>query len=157
MRVLALLLTAVLAGACATTQKNKEDTEVYLIDIVTKHCKVPELKAYFKFDSARVDRTNHRSLDALATCLIEGPLSKADIELVGHADPIGPNKYNDELSLKRAKEVARYLSGRGVSDVRIRVRAAGEDDRANDHRLARRVDIKLIDCTVDPSKKCAED
>lgn len=156
MRFASILLVGILAGACATTQK-PEDTDVYLIDIVTKHCKVPELKAYFKFDSARVDRTNHNSLDALAQCLIEGPLSQADIELVGHADPIGPNQYNDDLSLKRAREVARYLNGRGVPEVRIKVRAAGEDDRADDHKLARRVDIKLIDCTIDPAKKCVED
>jgi outer membrane protein OmpA-like peptidoglycan-associated protein len=152
--VRALPLFFVALAGCATTQT--DETDVFLLEIVTKHCKVPDLETFFPFDSAQIDRSDHHDLNALAECLTEGPLSKSKVELIGHADPMGPETYNDELSLRRAKEVARYLARRGVPEDRMHVRAAGVDDDAPKPRLARRVDIKLIDCTIDPKQKCRD-
>ena len=146
---------ATLLAACATTQANEsEDTEVFLLEVVTQHCRIPEMKAYFEFDSVQIDKANHESLNALAKCLTEGPLSASKIELIGYSDPKGSKKYNTKLSLRRAEQVKRYLAERGVPDSRISVRAAGEAE-APERRMARRVDIKLLDCTIDPTQKCA--
>jgi outer membrane protein OmpA-like peptidoglycan-associated protein len=148
------LLLATLLAACATARTHPtEETEVFLLEVVTQHCRIPEMKAYFEFDSVQIDQANHPSLNALATCLTDGPLSASKIELIGHSDPKGSKRYNTKLSLRRAKEVARYLASRGVPDSRISVRAAGEAE-APMRKMARRVDIKLIDCTIDPSQKC---
>ena len=152
----AALLVGCFLAACATTQKSGDDTEVFLLEVVTQHCKIPELKTFFEFDSVQIDRANHDGLNALARCLTDGPLSASKVELVGHSDPMGPKRYNKKLSLRRAEEVARYLSKRGVPDERISVRAAGIDDDAPKRRLARRVDIRLIDCTIDPKQKCPD-
>jgi outer membrane protein OmpA-like peptidoglycan-associated protein len=142
------------AFSCATTQKS-EDTEVFVFDVVTQHCRIPDLKTFFEFDSVQIDRADHADLNALAKCLTDGPLSGSKVELIGHSDPMGSKKYNKKLSLRRAEEVARYLAKRGVPDERISVRAAGEADGSPKHQ-ARRVDIKLIDCTIDPKQKCAD-
>jgi flagellar motor protein MotB len=145
---------ALLLLACATTQSG-DDTEVFLFDVVTQHCAIPDLKAFFEFDSIQIDRSDHADLNALARCLTDGPLSASKVELVGHSDPMGSRRYNAKLSLRRAEEVARYLAKRGVPDERISVRAAGIDDVVP-KRKARRVDIKLIDCTIDPKQKCSD-
>jgi outer membrane protein OmpA-like peptidoglycan-associated protein len=152
-----LVLFALGLAACATTQTNtaEEDTEIHLLEVVTQHCRIPDMKAYFEFDSVQIARANHESLNALAQCLTDGPLSASKIELVGYSDPMGSKKYNAELSLRRAKEVARYLVGRGVPEARIAVRSAGEAD-VRVRKMARRVDIRLIDCTIDPTQKCSD-
>lgn len=46
--------------------------------------------------------------------------------IVGHTDTIGASRANDELSLKRAQTVARYLSDRGISADRIETAGRGE-------------------------------
>ncbi len=149
------LLLLPLLAACATTQKGgDEDTQVFLLEVVTQHCKIPQLKTFFEFDSVHVGSDNHAALNALAKCLTDGPLNRAKIELIGHSDPVGPAGYNEKLSLRRAKEVARYLANRGVPDARISVRAAGVDEDAPANRMARRVDIRLIDCAIDPKRQC---
>jgi outer membrane protein OmpA-like peptidoglycan-associated protein len=139
--------------ACATTQ-TAGDTEVFVIDMVTQHCPIPELEAYFRFASVHLEAKTARALDALSRCLIDGPLNQAKIELVGYSDPTGSNRANERLSLRRAEEVARHLAGRGVPEARIVVKAGGELRDQKGARYARRVDIRLIDCAIDPNAKC---
>jgi len=50
------------------------------------------------------------------------------IRLVGFADPSGPKTYNYYLGLKRARNVARFLSKRGVPRSRIQIISSGEID-----------------------------
>ena len=48
--------------------------------------------------------------------------------ITGHADAIGEEDGNQELALKRAKQVKRYLSIFGLSLNRIHVDAVGSND-----------------------------
>ncbi len=48
------------------------------------------------------------------------------VEVIGHADAIGPDDYNQTLSERRARSVGAVLMGNGVSHYRIGVRGMGE-------------------------------
>jgi OmpA family protein len=52
----------------------------------------------------------------------------ANFELVGHADTVGKEGSNIEISDKRAKSVRDYLLGAGIVPTRITTRAAGENE-----------------------------
>jgi OmpA-OmpF porin, OOP family len=48
------------------------------------------------------------------------------LDLVGHADRIGSDSYNDELSRERAESVRDYLVSKSLDAGRIRISAMGE-------------------------------
>lgn len=63
----------------------------------------------FKTNSARLDESSMRSLDALANRIksLDRPVW---IEIQGHTDSTGAEAYNEELGADRAEVVRRYLS-----------------------------------------------
>ena len=74
---------------------------------------------FFDFDSATVGNVSQ------IADYING-LSKANVSLVGHADPIGDNAYNMALSQRRAVNVANALTQAGVKPSLISVDYQGE-------------------------------
>ena len=66
----------------------------------------------FDFNKATLRPESYPILDNAASILIQNP--DANVEIVGHTDQIGSDKYNDELSLKRAEAVKKYLIAKGV-------------------------------------------
>lgn len=77
------------------------------------------------------DRTDLREeliikLDAVADMLNGAKYDK--ITVVGHADPIGPETYNQPLSERRAEAVKKYLVGKGVDPARIETLGKGESE-----------------------------
>jgi OOP family OmpA-OmpF porin len=50
----------------------------------------------------------------------------AAIRVTGHADRLGPEPYNDKLSLLRAEAVKKYLTEKGKPVNRIQILAKGE-------------------------------
>src|SRR5690606_29793894 len=71
--------------------------------------------------------------------------SRARIELIGHTSSSGSERYNQNLSERRAEAVRAFLASNGLSDAPIRVRteARGESDADQTADLAsdRRVDL----------------
>lgn len=72
-------------------------------------------------------------------------------DTVGHADRIGADAYNLQLSKRRAESVRAYLVGKGVDAGRIRVEAKGEDEAATGEACKNmgpenRKNLKLVDC-----------
>ncbi|KFE68186.1 OmpA family protein [Hyalangium minutum] len=67
------------------------------------------------------------------------------ITIEGHTDSLGPEAYNEELSLRRAEQVRGFLLSRGVPPERVSVRGLGEyrpvasnstpEGRANNRRV----------------------
>jgi len=67
------------------------------------------------------------------------------LTIEGHTDALGPDLYNEELSLRRADRVRDFLISRGVSPDRVSVRGLGEyrpvasnataEGRANNRRV----------------------
>lgn len=63
---------------------------------------------HFEFDSAEINADSEATLNALAALLQEHALYL--VEIYGHTDTVGPSGYNDELSVRRATAVQRFLA-----------------------------------------------
>jgi len=75
------------------------------------------MNTLFDFDSAVLRADNIPALDALAKQLTSKNYQKVDI--VGHADRMGPGKYNQKLSEQRAEAVRDYLLTRGLDATKV--------------------------------------
>lgn len=111
--------------------------------------RVDRAKAFFAFDSARLQPQAEDQLQALAECLQSGVLADRSLEVVGTADPRGSFEYNYELGKARATSVADYLQSRGLASDRMQVMSVGETF-ASPHDLTsyqyeRRVVVQLDD------------
>jgi OOP family OmpA-OmpF porin len=87
-----------------------------------------EARVNFAFDSADLDQTATSAIDTLVT----NAKSKGNIKsvkLTGHADRIGTEDYNQDLSLRRASSVSDYLvQNAGVSPQAIEIGGKGESE-----------------------------
>jgi outer membrane protein OmpA-like peptidoglycan-associated protein len=81
-----------------------------------------------------------------------------DLHLVGHTDPVGSFDYNDDLSLRRAAAIKKFLVDNGYPSNRITISGRGKrdvasfkiEDRASFteeqiHQMLRRVELKFKD------------
>lgn len=85
---------------------------------------------YFDFDKTDLKEESFEDLELLTKTLRENP--KMIIEISGHADYIGDEKYNYHLSFNRAKTVVSYLIRNGIENERLRPRGYGENIPAVD-------------------------
>ncbi|MCO6411615.1 MAG: OmpA family protein [Thiogranum sp.] len=92
-------------------------TEVAAIEVVT----VKELKpisleadALFAFDSAELTADGRARLDEVAGALDRKAIQNTQIEVTGYTDRIGPDRYNQALSERRAQAVRDYLVSAGL-------------------------------------------
>jgi OOP family OmpA-OmpF porin len=75
--------------------------------------------------------------------------SKQQIILTGHTDNVGPEAYNQQLSLKRAEAIRKFLLQQGIDQKMIKVLGAGEKRPVQSNRTAsgrktnRRVEIAV--------------
>ncbi|MCC8062285.1 MAG: OmpA family protein [Rikenellaceae bacterium] len=155
---------AVTGGALAldglVEQRNSEPWRVPLPEYVRPSRELLAV-VYFDFDDDKLDADSRRTLDGLTNGL---PYLPDGFDLVGYADEIGGESYNDELSSRRAKAVAAYLEARmglpctaeGRGKVRLTRREMeqalrwidrddasilGREERIRLNRRARRVEI----------------
>ena len=78
----------------------------------------------FDFNRATLRSESYAILDNAAAILLSHPDIKVDI--VGHTDQIGSDKYNDKLSLQRAETVKKYLIAKGVDASRMNTVGKGK-------------------------------
>ena len=83
------------------------------------------LVVYFDVDSDVIAPDSYGLLDALAVFL-HNRGGTLPLEVHGHADERGPDAYNRELSVRRAKAVKRYLVERGIDAASLMVAGHGE-------------------------------
>jgi outer membrane protein OmpA-like peptidoglycan-associated protein len=83
---------------------------------------IQDALAHFEFDSAELTPVGRAMLDSW---LANTPKDAA-IRVTGHADRLGPEPYNDKLSLLRAEAVKKYLTEKGKPANRIQILARGE-------------------------------
>jgi peptidoglycan-associated lipoprotein len=72
-------------------------------------CSLADDEAYFAFDLTYLRAQNKRVLRALADCFVSGPLRGHRIDLIGHADPLGPRECNMSLAHRRADNVRQII------------------------------------------------
>lgn len=90
--------------------------------------------AHFEFDSAELTPAGRAMLDDW----LKQASTNDPILVTGHADRLGPEPYNEKLSMLRAEAVKKYLIEQGKSAKRIEIQAKGEK-------------FPLISCTGTPT------
>jgi len=80
----------------------------------------------FPFNSAELLPGGQTKLDQLAQDAKGANVDR--VVLTGHADRIGSEEYNQQLSEERAQAVADYLAQRGVDSARITAEGKGKSD-----------------------------
>lgn len=88
---------------------------------------------YFEHDSARLDAESERLLESLAADVKESHTKDGravSVEMHGHTDRTGPDRYNSLLSMRRAQTVLEAFAARGVPRGQLRALGYGESDPA---------------------------
>lgn len=114
------------------------DTKIEILD-----------KVYFEFAKAIIKEESYPILDAVAATLSGNP-DIALVEVQGHTDNRGDDKYNKWLSRQRAKAVKTYLIDKGIDEDRLQSEGYGEEvpiiDKNNNEAWAknRRVEFLIL-------------
>lgn len=91
-------------------------------------------RVLFANDSEALNPDTCVLVEKLGMTLLGVGLNKARID--GHTDSNGPEAYNDQLSLKRAKSVADVLVSVGMQPANLDIRGRGERDPVADNKTA---------------------
>ncbi len=99
----------------------------------------------FKFNKADLAPAAKARIDGEFMSKFGACASVTSVEVIGHTDRLGTDKYNDALSARRADAVAKYLSAKGVKDVKAVGVGKSQPlaDVSCSDKLPRK---KLIDC-----------
>lgn len=85
---------------------------------------------YFDFDKATIKPESEPILNSVAEILKNYPTLR--LEIGSHADARGSNKYNMDLSQRRAESTLEYLVNQGISRDRLQPKGYGEEVPLND-------------------------
>ena len=111
---------------------------------------------YYDFDKSYIRDDAQEDLDRLQNILNENP--KYIVEIGSHTDARGSNRYNDNLSKRRAKAVVAWLIERGIPESRLTYVGYGENQPTNDcvnevpctedeHQRNRRTEFRIVGTT----------
>lgn len=122
----------------------KDNLCLYLFDEVKIVPFEHELNIYFNENSAALSESGKLALDDLSVYIATTTINKIIVK--GYADKTGVSKVNDELSLKRAEEVKKYLSEKSSKDLEIETQNFGSTDKFDKNKLEtnRLVEIEII-------------
>ncbi len=105
-------------------------------------------QALFEFNSVVIREDSKEGLNTVANRLSKNKIYRVQVE--GHTDNVGSEKYNQNLSEKRAQSVKKYLMAQGISAKSIKVQGFGELNPIADNETEggrsqnRRVEIKYF-------------
>lgn len=103
----------------------------------------------FAFNSDAVSPPFFGPLDAISQTINQYPATYVDV--IGHADAVGADAYNQELSERRASSVASYLINRGIIRERLFVGGRGESQpRASNDTDAGRAQNRRVEIVLRP-------
>lgn len=109
-----------------------------------------EAEPLFSFDKAFVRGDQRRVLDEFVASL--AGTEYESIEAVGFADRIGPEAYNQKLSMRRAEAVKAYLAAKGIPSGKIRTEGRGESESVTGDACAKMRGNALIGC-LEPDRR----
>lgn len=125
----------------------------YLRDFLLKPIRKDEItvlrNVFFETDSASLLPESEAELDKLVKFLKFN--KNISIEIGGHTDSTGTVAYNNELSIKRAAAVYRYLVDKGINHKRLLFRGYGASVPVADNQTAegkainRRTEFKILE------------
>jgi peptidoglycan-associated lipoprotein len=85
-------------------------------------------KVYFDYDRDNLRDDARATLDAKVPILIANP--SVTLAITGHTDERGTAEYNLALGQRRAAQVKRYLTSRGIEDARLSTQSMGDSQPA---------------------------
>ena len=128
-------------------QEGEEDDTPQVV-IVTENQKKEVMQIiYFDFDNSRLSEVSKKTLFDF---LDKNKNQLSRYIIFGHTDTKGANKYNMELSIKRAKSVKQALLDHGIIPDAISILGKGENELAIDtpddtkHPANRRAEVKIL-------------
>lgn len=108
---------------------------------------------YYDFNKSDIRDDAEPSLNKLAEVLQDNPTIK--IELASHTDCRGGDKYNRDLSQKRAESVVNYLISKGIDATRLMAKGYGKSQPAvqcacskcteDQHQFNRRTTFRILE------------
>lgn len=105
---------------------------------------------YYESGKWEITASSTIELNRLALFMAENPQIKI-LQIFSHTDNVGEEKYNMDLSQKRANSVKNYLIEKGVEKSRLEAKGMGESDllvedakTEEDHGQNRRTEFKVI-------------
>jgi peptidoglycan-associated lipoprotein len=142
---------APIATKAPSKEVRQASPNVGVADDIMKACNIqlsnPSEAPKFDFDSTELLPDDTRVLDQVAVRFTTGPLKGRHLQLVGRADPRGPEQYNFVLGAKRAHQVGDYLEKKGVVPAYVNETSRGNLDATGENeagwRKDRRVDLVL--------------
>jgi outer membrane protein OmpA-like peptidoglycan-associated protein len=99
----------------------------------------------FDTNSTSIKPGFYSTLDKLADVVVR--YNKTTLTVVGHTDNVGSDKYNQDLSQRRAQSVAQYFESKRVNGLRLATAGKGEsqpvasNNSEGGRQLNRRVEI----------------
>jgi outer membrane protein OmpA-like peptidoglycan-associated protein len=103
----------------------------------------------FDTNSTDIKPGFYTTLDKLADVVVT--YGKTTLTVVGHTDNVGSDKYNQDLSLRRAHSVARYFESKRVDPVRMAISGKGETQPvASNNSEAGRQQNRRVEIYVEP-------
>lgn len=131
------------------TRKHLVITQPLRIRIVTNYIRTYTLEnIFFDFNKYTLKPASYKTLNALVKELKSNP--DMIIEVAGHTDNLGDDRFNMRLSQKRANAVKQYLVKHGISPNRIIAKGYGETQPITTNKTEigrqrnRRVEIRVI-------------
>lgn len=118
-------------------------------------------KVHFEFNKAVIKSESFGLLNDVAGVIATHP-DIGRVEVAGHTDDKGSDKYNQELSQKRAEAVRVYLIEQGVPEAQLIATGFGEATPIDTNKTEegrsnnRRVEFNLIDQAAEPEGTPAE-
>lgn len=141
-------------GVDLATQAGMEDfvRKIFLarpkVDKKECHKLIIPANVLFDFDKSVIKRQGYQALNEIVEIL------KMDtslfLEIHGHTDYMGTEKYNDVLSINRAKAGKKYLADKGIEAHRISIMGFGElqpvstNQTDNGRALNRRIEFRFV-------------
>lgn len=117
-------------------QFTREENEIIEAPTVTDETSGQDIipidgsKIYFDFDKATIKPESKPVLDSVVTYMNDYPNIKVKVE--SHADARGSDKYNMDLSKRRAASTVKYLVENGIDKSRLTSEGYGESRPVND-------------------------
>jgi len=123
------------------------------MDEITKEYRFQVSNIFYDYDKATLRPESAASLDSLVAFMKDNP--SLNVEVYSFADAKGTDKYNKELSLRRADAVISYLEQAGIEKGRMTSKGFGESmpaapntvngkDNPVGRQLNRRTEVRIV-------------